>query len=79
MTENNGYTGGQMLFAFLGGAAAGAAVGLLTAPRPGSETRQLIGGAAVSGKDAAKRIPDAARSAASAAKEAFSESMETSG
>ena len=79
MSETNGYSGGQLLLAFLGGAASGAAVALLTAPRSGAETRQLIGGAASSGKDAVKRIPEAGRSAASAAKEAFSETMETSG
>jgi gas vesicle protein len=77
MTEKNGFTGGQMLLAFLGGAAAGAAVALLTAPRSGAETRQLIGSTATSGKEAAKRIPEASHSAAEAAKEAFVQTMNT--
>lgn len=77
MTEKTGFTGGQMLFAFFGGAAAGAAVALLTAPRSGAETRQLIGGAAESGKEVVKRIPEASRSATDAAKEAFAATMDT--
>lgn len=77
MNEKNGFTGGQMLLAFLGGAAAGAAVALLTAPRSGAESRKLLSDSAVSGKEAAKRIPQASRYAAEAAKEAFAETMET--
>ena len=77
MNEKCGYTGGQVFLAFLGGAAAGAAVALLTAPRSGSETRQLLGNAVGKGKGAAKRIPEASRLAAEAANEAFAEGMKS--
>lgn len=46
------FTGTHLLVAALGGAAAGAAVALLTAPRTGKETRDLIAARAREGKDA---------------------------
>ncbi|HEX6850580.1 MAG TPA: YtxH domain-containing protein [Candidatus Polarisedimenticolaceae bacterium] len=43
MIENRGFSGTQILVAFLGGAVAGAVTALLTAPRSGKETRERIG------------------------------------
>lgn len=56
--EGNGT--GTVLLAFLLGAAAGAAVALLFAPAPGTETREYLGERAREGKEKAS---DAARQA----------------
>ena len=77
MNERNGYSGGYVLLAFLGGAAAGAAAGLLLAPRSGAETRRAIADRTRSGADKARRLPGAVRSAAGAAREAFSDEIST--
>jgi len=47
MQDNNGKFGW-----FIAGAVAGAAVALLYAPKPGSETRQYLGGASKEGAEA---------------------------
>ena len=47
--SNNG--GGGVLLAFLAGAAVGAAVALLFAPAPGSETREAVNRRAREGRD----------------------------
>jgi gas vesicle protein len=44
MKEQGSFTGSQLTVAFLGGALAGAAVAILTAPRSGRETREQLGG-----------------------------------
>jgi len=74
---NNGYTGGQMFMAFLGGALAGAAVAALTTPKSGPETRHMLVDYAGQGKEMASRLPEASRLASKAAKETFSETMES--
>ena len=53
---NQGYGFGSFLGTFVVGAAAGAAIALLTAPRSGRETRARL-------KDAARDIPGAVRQA----------------
>jgi gas vesicle protein len=75
MKDNHGYSGTQLMVAFAGGAAVGAAIALLVAPRSGRETRELIADRARSGKEKAKRLPSAVKSAGGAAREAFSEAV----
>lgn len=75
MRENHGYTGTHLLLAFAGGAAVGAGIALLTAPRSGAETRQALADRAHSGTEKAKKLPGAVKSAGSAAREAFSEAI----
>ncbi len=75
MNDNGGYSGTQVLLAFLGGAAAGAIVALLTAPHSGAETRALLRDAALSGRNKAARMPKALRGAVGAAREAFNDAL----
>lgn len=75
MSENTGFSGGQVLFAFLGGAAAGAVVALLTAPQSGAKTRADIRNRAKLTYDEASRMPKALAGAVGAAREAFNESL----
>lgn len=75
MRENHGYSGAHLVAAFAGGAAVGAAIALLTAPRSGKETREALADRARSGKEKAKRLPGAVKSAGGAAREAFSEAI----
>ena len=76
MTEPRaGYTGGQLFVAALGGAAVGAAVALLTAPKPGREVRAQIGDTLRNGKEKARHIPGAVKVAGVAAREAFVDAM----
>lgn len=42
MSENGRYSGAHLLVAFVAGAAAGAAVALLTAPQSGRESREQV-------------------------------------
>jgi gas vesicle protein len=66
-----GFSGGQMMFAVLGGAVAGAVAGLLLAPRSGAETRAWWHNLADQAKEGMARLPDALREAGAAAVEAF--------
>ena len=76
MTEPRaGYTGGQIALAALAGAAVGATVALLTAPKTGRETRALIGDGLRNGKEKARHIPGAVKVAGVAAREAFVDAM----
>ncbi len=70
-----GYSFGQMLLALLGGAAAGATVAFLTAPRAGAETRARLRSMADDAKGVATRVPLALRDATEAAQRAFSETI----
>lgn len=71
------FSGGQVFLAFLGGAAVGALVGLLTAPSSGQELRERVVTTARRRKDEIARIPSAVRAAyteaAEAARNAFME------
>ena len=53
MARDNGAGAGSVMLAFLVGAVAGAAVALLYAPAPGSETREFLGEKVREGKDLA--------------------------
>ena len=70
--HNCGCNGGQMFFAFLGGALVGATAALLLAPQSGRETRQQLKGLAENAKEAMGRVPEALQNATLAAKEAIS-------
>ncbi len=70
-----GFSGTDLLLAVLGGAAVGATVALLTAPRSGRETRARIADAAHNGREKAKHLPDAVKAAGTAARSAFTEAM----
>lgn len=75
MNDNTGFSGGQILMAFLGGAAAGAVVALLTAPQSGAKTREQLRDRALASADSATRFPKAIQGAVGAARDAFGESL----
>ena len=79
MSEGNGYSGVQVVLAFLAGAATGAAVALLTAPQSGSETRGTIHAWSREAGGKAARLPEALRhayrEASRAAGKAFNEAL----
>lgn len=68
----------HLLVALLGGAAAGAAVVYLTAPRSGAESRRRIQSLADDAHDTAVRLPVALRKATEAARDAFEASLRES-
>jgi len=69
---NENMTGGagSLLTAFVLGAAAGAAIALLTAPRSGRETRAQLKDVALDLKQKMDRAPDAIRQAGASAMKA---------
>ncbi len=75
MNKRQGYSGGSLILAFLGGAVAGAAAALLTTPKSGRETRELLTDAAQRNAERTKHLPEAVKVASTAAREAFSEVM----
>jgi gas vesicle protein len=78
MTESQSSNGLQLLVAFAAGAAAGAAVAYITAPRSGKETRDALQVWANDARSKASRLPQAVKEAVErgtqAGKEAFSHS-----
>lgn len=68
--SNNDSGAAQVLLAFLTGAAVGAGVALLTAPRSGADTRQWITDSMATRRDEISRLPPALRAAYDAATEA---------
>jgi gas vesicle protein len=83
MIETRSFSGTQLFVAFATGAAAGAAVAYLTAPRSGKETRDALQVWARDARNKASRIPHAVREAVErgshTGKEAFSESYRGDG
>jgi len=79
VSENSRYGGAHLLVAFVAGAAAGAAVALLTTPKTGRESREQIRTWAADLGEKASRASGAVQSAygraTEAAKEAFSQAM----
>lgn len=67
MSNHDRFAPGHLLLAFLGGAAAGAAIAYLTAPRSGSELRQDIADSYSTKRGEVARIPPAMRAAYNAA------------
>jgi len=78
MTDERGFSGSHLLIAFASGAAAGAVVALMTAPRTGKETRDALQSWANDVRGKAGRLPHAmgaaVERASKAGKEAFAES-----
>jgi gas vesicle protein len=72
MSEPQKTSGASLLLAFLAGAAAGAVVALLTAPRNGQETRESLGSWVRRGGPG-----DAVARAARAARDAFDRARES--
>ena len=81
MSDRAGNHTGRILLYFVVGAATGAAVALLTAPRSGRETRRKLMQATSDLADRAIRVPpavtEAYRRAAAAGKEAVVSALET--
>jgi len=65
--ESQGTRLGSFLGAFVLGAAAGATIALLTAPRSGRETRERLKGASLDLGETLERVPGAIRRAGSRA------------
>jgi gas vesicle protein len=81
--SDNGYAGTTLLLAFVAGAASGAVVALLVAPKSGRETREDIRQLGSKVARTALQVPSAMRaaydSASCAAVEAFNENLRESG
>ncbi len=73
---HEGYRGRHVLYAFLGGAAAGAITALLTAPASGAETRARLRATGKKGRESVRHLPEAIRAATVAAEEAFVAALE---
>jgi gas vesicle protein len=69
--SENKFSGGDLFVAALLGAAVGAGVALLLAPKSGKETREQISEFIQKKKEMALKLPDAIKSASGAAKEAL--------
>jgi len=75
-TEQGRHSGfSRLLIALLGGAAAGAAVAYLTAPRSGIESRRRLLAVADDTRATVHRVPGALRKATEAARDAFDEAL----
>jgi len=70
MSENR-FSGGDLFLAALAGAAVGAGVALLLAPKSGKETREQISGFIQKNKELVGKLPEAIKSASGAAKDAM--------
>lgn len=83
MNERSGFSGFGVFLAFLGGAAAGAAVAMLYAPLTGEEARQKLLDLAENGRDRVQRMPQALKSAyaqaTETARDAFVEAYQQTG
>lgn len=73
---NREFNTGHIVVAFLGGAAAGAAVTALTAPQSGPRTRRQIAGTFDRNRERANRLPGAMEHASEAAREAFTDALD---
>ncbi|MBI5611165.1 MAG: YtxH domain-containing protein [Deltaproteobacteria bacterium] len=79
MNENPGFSGGQVLLALLGGAAAGAVVALLTAPQSGADTRLLIRQRTLPMRDSAACLPKPVSGTGEAAREVLNAALVKNG
>ena len=71
LVQRDGFGGGQLALALLGGAVAGVLGALLLAPRSGAETREKLRELAERAKTRMAHLPKAITDAGLAAKEAF--------
>lgn len=76
---NGGAQIAQIVLAFLGGAATGAAIVALTTPKSGTEARHDLAKMVETGRQSISRVPAAVREASGAAQHAFSQSMSGNG
>jgi gas vesicle protein len=79
MTDRTGFSGTDLLLAVLGGVAVGATVAYLTTEKTGKQRREQITDFVSTGREKARVIPDAVRSAGVAARDAFNESVRAAG
>ena len=78
MSQQSRYNGNHVIMALIGGAAAGVAVGYLTAPKSGRESRKQLRGYVQGGVDQGRAVPSALMEAGGAARDAFASSMNES-
>ena len=71
MNQREGYTGLGILFAFVGGALAGAAASSLFMPMSGPETRRKLKDIAAKTKDQVGRVPGALAKGSEAVRESL--------
>lgn len=76
MSDENGSSAGQILTAFLVGAAAGAAVALLFAPATGKETREFLAEKAREGRETAAEAARQTRETLARQRETISSAIE---
>jgi gas vesicle protein len=77
--EYRGYGFGHILTALLAGAAAGAAAAYLTAPGSGADSRRRIRETVDGTKESVARVPVALKKATEAARDAFTQALESNG
>jgi hypothetical protein len=77
MIDTKGFSLIHVITSFFAGAASGAVLALLAAPRSGDETRKRLADLLVRSAEDASRIPHAVRAASAAAAEAFARSLHT--
>ena len=80
-TIQKGFSGGKLFVATVGGAVVGAAIGMLTAPRSGRETREWISksanGAGAKVKGMKPALNAAYTAGSDAARDAYGEAMDS--
>ena len=78
MNERQGFTGGHLLIAAVGGALVGAVVALLLTPKTGAEVRSRIKDLAAASKERLSRVPTKFGEASDAARDAFVDTLDRS-
>ena len=76
MSRDEGAGAGSILLAFILGAVSGAAVALLYAPEPGSETRELLGEKAREGRERAAAAAEKGREILNQGRETLSSAID---
>jgi len=76
MSTDNGAAAGSVMLAFIVGAAAGAAVALLYAPKTGRETREILGERAREGRGRAAEAAAKGREAIGRGRETVASALE---
>jgi gas vesicle protein len=76
MARDDGAGAGSILLAFILGAVSGAAVALLYAPAPGSDTREYLGEKAREGRDRAAEAAEKSREVITQGRERLAHAIE---